>query len=781
MVRYYYWNSRVARLGERIKEEIVIKKILKITSVAKFKNFTSEGDIQLRRLNLVHGNNGKGKSTIASILRSLSKGDSKFIEAKLNQSSSLDQEVEILLDDNTNAIFKNNTWNKTVDNIIIFDDHYVTENIYSGDHVSAKNKQNLFYLVVGEDSVNKAQKITDLDEEINELNPTIKNKKEVINQNNKGSISIEAYLALTKVEDIDEKINKEGQEIKSIEDEHKIKSASSFEKLDLPKLDFASFEVLLNKSVGNIKKNAIEKYESHTEGIEDDWIKNGLTVVNEDECPFCKQSLTGLEIIEIYQHFFNEELLRLKKEVDEHLLDFEQVYSEDKSHTVQKLLGDNIITIEFWKKYINDIEVEDIRDEVKILRDQIMVLVDEHLKAKANDLLSPLLISDELKEKIKAYKGLIIKVDNYNENLEDISLKIKQYKSNLGNVTLDDSRKNLVNLENQKNRFSVEITKLITELENLESNLSQKKVKKSEIQDQLKAETEDVLNSYKDRLNDLLQNKFGLNFKIVNPQTSFAGRKTNTNYYLEIDGERIPLGSSKTDDKPSFKTTLSEGEKNSLAFAFFITQIEQLPEIDKSIIILDDPITSLDGERKECIRDEIVKIANKAKQIIVLSHDAFFLKMLEEKFKKPKTLCIIREDDTSVIREWDIKSAVISQYFKDYEKIRLFIEKGETAVSIPEVARAIRPVIEANLRMRYPEDFLQKEWLGDFIKKVTISGTNSNLSEIKKKIDELHAINDFSKKFHHDTEASPEANLSNLKEETLTTFSKRTLKFLHNL
>ena len=68
------------------------------------------------------------------------------------------------------------------------------------------------------------------------------------------------------------------------------------------------------------------------------------------------------------------------------------------------------------------------------------------------------------------------------------------------------------------------------------------------------------------------------------------------------------------------------------------------------------------------------------------------------------------------------------------------------------VARCIRPLLEANLRMRFPDRFLESEWLGDFIKKVRNCSEDSRddpLSTICEKLEDLCAVNDYSKRYHH--------------------------------
>ncbi len=70
------------------------------------------------------------------------------------------------------------------------------------------------------------------------------------------------------------------------------------------------------------------------------------------------------------------------------------------------------------------------------------------------------------------------------------------------------------------------------------------------------------------------------------------------------------------------KAVLSEGEQTAAGLAGFFTEVEF--DATKSAVILDDPISSLDHERREKAARRIVEIA-KDRQVIVFTHDLMFL------------------------------------------------------------------------------------------------------------------------------------------------------------
>lgn len=70
---------------------------------------------------------------------------------------------------------------------------------------------------------------------------------------------------------------------------------------------------------------------------------------------------------------------------------------------------------------------------------------------------------------------------------------------------------------------------------------------------------------------------------------------------------------------------LSEGEQRAVALADFLTEVSLNPA--NAGIVLDDPVTSQDHQRKERIAGRLVSEA-KSRQVVILTHDLVFLTML---------------------------------------------------------------------------------------------------------------------------------------------------------
>jgi ABC-type dipeptide/oligopeptide/nickel transport system ATPase subunit len=109
---------------------------------------------------------------------------------------------------------------------------------------------------------------------------------------------------------------------------------------------------------------------------------------------------------------------------------------------------------------------------------------------------------------------------------------------------------------------------------------------------------------------------------------------------LDPIADRVELSASASKGKPAvqFKLrsegrervakVLSTGEQTALATAFFLAELRVSNE--RSAIVLDDPVSSLDHQRREHVATRLVEEARR-RQVVVLTHDLVFLYYLQEK------------------------------------------------------------------------------------------------------------------------------------------------------
>src|SRR5208282_6036377 len=101
----------------------MISRLQLLRNIGQFSSVRSA--IALNRYVLVYAENGRGKTTLAAILRSLASGDPVPIVERRRLASQHPPHVVLESSDGPPAIlFQDGAWNRTLPNVAIFDDQF---------------------------------------------------------------------------------------------------------------------------------------------------------------------------------------------------------------------------------------------------------------------------------------------------------------------------------------------------------------------------------------------------------------------------------------------------------------------------------------------------------------------------------------------------------------------------------------------------------------------------------------------------------------------------------
>lgn len=258
--------------------------------------------------------------------------------------------------------------------------------------------------------------------------------------------------------------------------------------------------------------------------------------------------------------------------------------------------------------------------------------------------------------------------------------------------------------------------------------------------------------------------------------TKLSQRAVRVVYGLKVFGKEVSSKSEKG-EKGAIRFALSEGDKNALAFAFFLTNIDLAKNIHEKLIVIDDPVTSYDTARKNTTINLLDRLSRRVKKLIVLTHDKQFANELSSKFSyKCQNLKIVSEGDESQIVYHNIRSEMYTGIFKDLNVLRKFIENGaKDEYELREICRCVRPVLEGVLRIKYFGHIKETEWLGDMISHIRGSDENSVFHHSKPVLTQLRDINNYTKSYHHSNPVRVETPIN---PRELKLYVKRTLDIL---
>lgn len=764
----------------------MLEKLVAIKSIGRFRDYGAAGNVTFSKITLIYAENGRGKTTLCAILRSLQSGEAYFIAERKTLAATIPPYAHIRLG-GADYRFVNNAWTTTHPDILVFDPVFVNENVHSGDYVDHEHKKNLYRVIVGTTGVQLARQIEDLNDQIFNANTDIRVKKDAVTL--PPGVTVDQYLAWQPGTNIDAEILQKTQDLAirqaATARSGEIQAKGLLRDIQLPTLP-ADFADLLAKTLADVASDAEtrvrQQVAQHQMGPQgESWLAQGLTYATMDGCPFCGQSIESSDIVAAYRSHFNEAYRDLKQEVSQLSRRIEAAIGTASVFAVQQAISENSALAEFWRQfvpiYLSDLSASDFPGKYATLHEQAQALITRKQNSPVDLVVPDTEFADALAE-IAAIQSAAV---TYNTAVQKANTQITAQKG--ASQSDSDSgvsvlKSDLARMEAIRQRFDTDVDKACrnyTDAVAAKRGLEEQKEAKRQ---ELDRHCESLLTDYQQSINDYLD-QFNAGFRIANSRHLYTGGTPSSHFQIEINNTTIDLGDQRTPPgTPCFKTALSAGDRSALALALFLAALKQDPQIAQRIVVFDDPFTSLDRFRRTCTQQLIQRLSDSAKQVVVLSHDPFFLKLLADECPARATIIkplqISKIGDGSAITEWDIDAAVQSTYMKDYAALLAFYmdRTGDPR----GVARTIRPFLEGMLRGHFPGQFAANEWLGDFIGRIRSAGSSSGLQHAKANLTELDAINGYSKKYHHEQNANADSEPIN--DDELHGYVKRTLRLV---
>jgi wobble nucleotide-excising tRNase len=751
----------------------MLKKIVAIKGIGKFRDYSAKGDTEFRKLTLLYAENACGKTTLCDILRSLQSGDGAQLTARRTLGSPNSPETTIRLETQT-VSFKAGKWSASFPDVAIFDTRFVHDNIFAGDYVDHEHKRNLYRLIVGEQGVTLARKVDELDERIRDITKAISAQEKAISPHLPQGMKPDVFVALPNPEDLDTQITDKQAEVNALKSASDIAAKGKLKEIHLPALP-ENFACLLTKTVDDVSAD-VERYirdhlANRTNGANETWLSQGLDFVLDNTCPFCQQTLNASNAVSIFRSYFSESYSALKAEIIAADTTISTLFGDAALLAFQKSVAGNLTLLQFWKQFVA-VDSSAITSELDLspwpsLRDAAR----RCLATKKAAPLEPLALSPALGGAIDNYSCLALKVAQYNEAASAANVLIDQNKSAIKAGNLMEATSTLLNLQASKKRHDPETSALCDTYQDLLQEKKSLDRQKRDAKKELDQFTEEVFAKYQTRINDLLD-LFGATFQIGNTKGQYLGGKASSTYQIIINSTPVDLGDENTPaTAPSFRNTLSMGDRTTLALAFFIAQLEQDPRLANMAVVFDDPYGSQDGSRRTCTQQMICRILSAARQVIIFSHEPGFLRLVWDNVPTAeiKTLQLVCLSNSAEITEWDIKDATADEYYRQHAILKRYALDGTGDQR--DIAKTIRLILEGHLRRRFPGQFLDNEWAGDMLKKIREADSTNPISAAQLDLSEMSDVNDYSKKYHHDQTNAEPINAAELKA-----FVKRTLK-----
>lgn len=606
--------------------EIMIKKISKLRKFGIFRDFSWNNNIpDFKRFNLIYGWNKSGKSTISRMFIACERKDISFMQFPK------EGEFEILRY-NGPAVNHYNCQNHSLE-VKVFNKDFVTDNIFFDSKDPCKP-----IVYISERDIESYSKLNELKRKERLLSQNCDSAKKTYENNQKAEDSFRISTARTikdligelKVDDkyrdynkniLKTAINQIGinnfsnfilseekcEKLRQFLKKDSLKEQSLFPRFELNYIfkekRISEFSEIINEISNMLKfKPVVTTIDRLKEDVElNKWVQNGFvlhkTKGERENCLFCQNKFPE-GFFDSLSKYFSNDYERIQEDLDffiKYLGDLRQTKVNEE---------DRDIHINLQNKYKNEI------GNLNIIIDELNEWIDKiknKLKEKYDNPLS----------KINEFKKPKDFIFLYNKAINNINIVINEHNEKVKNYW---SEVNQVKEELEKHQIAVAIKendyiKIKNDFENSEVILEKAKKDKDE-NDQEISKLEKKISSIGEALTNInrhLKEFFGRDEIQLELDDSKRG------YIIKREGE--------------IAFNLSEGEKNAIAFSYFIVKTrEKGLKIEEEIIVIDDPVSSFDSNFIFHCFSLIKSYFGNVQQLFILTHNFEFFNLVKSWF-----------------------------------------------------------------------------------------------------------------------------------------------------
>jgi wobble nucleotide-excising tRNase len=762
-------------IGEGMLERIAVIQGIGLLHDANGKQFTCQ------KATLVYADNGRGKSTLATILRSVSNGDASLIVARKTLDGILPPKVMLQFGSGHKVILDNGAWSEPRPEVLVFDADFVERNVHSGGSVTTSHRKNLLEFALGEPAVAAR---TDLDNATG-LAKTAADKVQGIAAQLSGhhvGMTLAQFEKLHQGVDVDTKLPELQKRIIAASNVAAILAKQVPCPVAEPSFDVNGFFAGLGTSLKEVHADAERVVREHVETLgnkaAESWLSQGHQFDDSKTCPYCGQDTTGNEFIKAYQTHFNVAYAGLKAKVA-------ALYDVAKTATAPGVIDNfsqGVATASAqaggWSEHVQTEPIQFDADAAHTALTEMKSLLLKLCQTKQASPAEAVGSDAEREQATSLWQKIVAQMKATNVTIKSVCGAIDSYKGQLASENVLHLQQQFQQLQATIRRYDPTVVTLIGEHSTARAKAAFAEQAKKMARDKLEELMKNTLDKYEISINTLLKD-FGASFSIKGMGANFRGAAPRSEYGLLLRGKQVALEGG----PPSFSTTLSEGDKRTLAFAFFVASTLADAKLPSKVVVIDDPMCSFDLNRRHHTRSVLKKIYSKAEQLILLAHDLYFIRNFRDVLHKEDNTApisifqIVRAPgEYSDFALLDIDRECESVYYQHHRLLNDFTSGQKCDAR--SVAKAIRPMLEGYLHRRFPGLIPKSLMFGGVVALIRDAVAPNPLCHAVNLVDVLNEINDYAGQFHHDTNPSSSDSVVVTVSE-LKTFVDKALAVVH--
>ena len=477
-----------------------------------------------------------------------------------------------------------------------------------------------------------------------------------------------------------------------------------------------------------------------------------------------------------YRAYFSSSYGQLKRSVAEAVTANTRAHGGDIPVAFERAVRVAVERRLFWARFCDVPEIA--VDTAAVVRDWSAAR-DAVAVALAAKLAAPLdraTLSAETRAAIAAYEGHRSTLAAMSQQLDQANATVRVVKEQAASANATALTSDVARLKAVKARHTPTTDALCQEYLDEKAKKMATEVRRDKARVALNQYRTNVFPAYQTAINLYLQ-RFNAGFRLSNMTSANTRGGSACTYNVVINNTAIPIGGTPpAPGTSSFRNTLSAGDRNTLALAFFFASLDQDSALASKIVVIDDPMTSLDEHRALTTVQEVRNLAQRVQQVIALSHTKSFLCAIWQYANRQACtpLIVVEDPAGSTIETWSIADDSVSEYDRQHQRLREY-QPGNPAHS-RLVAQDLRHVLEGFLRRCCPAHFPPGDVLGDLRRRIRSQPAGSPPILSSAAVAELDAIGEYANRFHHNTNPAWETETVN--ETELRGWVDRVLAFV---
>jgi wobble nucleotide-excising tRNase len=695
-------------------------KITRFNKIEKYRSFKkflwSNANLpDFADYNLIYGWNGTGKTTLSEIFRAIEQRATSF-EGEFTFQNSNSQQVS-----SSNIV---DGWSANIPTVRVFNKNYINQNIFEtldgditpifflGEENVDKQKEveRLKLLLSGsehekgieaklaETEAQKTQLSKDINKHCSDGAKHIKDTLRSSGQNLYNNYDIRYYNktieAISKKEEPAANILNDQVKTSLIEKvKASPKAAIDFTEIHIP--DISSIHTSIKEICLKTVVSEVIEALSQNENLAD-WTKVGLGLHKDGDhkdCRFCNQPLPLTRISELEKHF-NDDYETFIRNIDSQSSELKNLINGLKEISFPKKLDLDVAVQNSFEEKVSAFnnKKSDLINFLEEIHSLLMQKKGKPFVVMSCDLIAPEGASEEA-------SGVAAIIDKHNKGVENYNSVIADARSKIEKSIIADNYQSYRQLKQQ-------FSELKTNEELVREQVKEAKADIIRIEKEIKEHRKPA-----EEINEDLASYLG------HGELRF---ETKENGYAILRSDFLA-------------ENLSEGEKTAIALLYFLKSLQDTSfNIKNGIVVIDDPVSSMDDSALFYAFGFIKEKTKKAGQLFILTHNFMFFRQVKNWFKHlPKkkvsyyqTFMTVEDDKrSSGIKTID---KLLTNHESEYHYLFSIVLKNASTTNdnsslaeyyhLPNVARR---VLECFLAFKYPSKHQDKR-LYHMLKEVSL-------------------------------------------------------------